>query len=60
MDENFEEITIPYEEVMKLMVDNGWSSYLISEYEGPKKEDPDVVPEQLRRQHIMMKRVLGY
>jgi sugar phosphate isomerase/epimerase len=60
MDENFEEITIPYKEVLNVLVDHGWSSYVVSEYEGPHKEDPDFVPEQLRRQHIMMKRILGY
>lgn len=60
MDENFEEVTIPYADVLKVLVDHGWSSYIVSEYEGPHKEDPDFVPDQLRRQHIMMKRILGY
>ena len=60
MDENFEEVTIPYEQILKILVDNGWSSYIVSEYEGPHKENPEFVPDQLRRQHIMMKRILGY
>lgn len=60
MDENFEETTIPYAEVLNTLVDNGWGSYIVSEYEGPKKEDPEFVPDQLRRQHILMKRILGY
>jgi sugar phosphate isomerase/epimerase len=60
MDENFEEITIPYNEVLNVLIDHGWSSYLVSEYEGPRKDEPDFVADQLRRHHIMMKRILGY
>lgn len=60
VNEDFEEVTIPYGEVLKILVDNGWSGNLVSEYEGPRKDDFDFVAEQLRRQHIMMKRILGY
>lgn len=60
MDENFEELTIPYGEVVRILVDNGWGGCLISEYEGPRKDEPDFVYDQLRRHHIMMKRILGY
>ena len=34
VDENFEETTIPYREVIDLMLENGWSGHLLSEYEG--------------------------
>ena len=68
MDENFEETTIPYREVIGLMVDNGWSGNLVSEYEGPLAfgavNDPagamDGIPDQIRRHHIMLRNILGY
>jgi sugar phosphate isomerase/epimerase len=60
MDPNFEERTIPYKQIIQLMVDQGWNGNLISEYEGPMRDDPGYLGDQLRRQHIMMKRILGY
>ena len=60
VDENFEEKTIPYEEVLNIMVSNGWSGFLLSEYEGPQRDDFYFLSDQLRRQHIMMSRILGY
>ena len=60
IDENFEEKTIPYEEVLDIMVNNGWSGFLLSEYEGPQRDDFNFLSDQLRRQHIMMSRILGY
>ena len=71
MNENFEETTIPYAEVIKLMVDNGWSGDLLSEYEGPARygSEKDAkrfgnalieVPDQVRRHQIMMRNILGY
>ena len=68
MDENFEENTIPYPEIISLMVDNGWSGYLLSEYEGPYAfnaiRDPAAalkeIPDQVRRHHIMLHNLLGY
>ncbi len=71
MDENFEETTIPYREIIKLMIDNGWSGNLVSEYEGPvrftaEKSYQDFgfamveIPDQVRRHQIMMRNLLGY
>lgn len=60
VDENFEERTIPYAKVLQLMVDNGWSGNLVSEYEGPGREDAAFLGDQLRRHHILMSRILGY
>jgi len=60
MTEDFKETTTPYEEVLQVLVDNGYDGYLISEYEGLRKEEPEFVFDQLRRQHVMMKRILGY
>lgn len=60
MDENFEETTIPYREIIQTLKDNHWDGYMLSEYEGPHKDEPGFVSDQLRRQHIMMKRILGF
>lgn len=59
MDENFQEKTIPYEEVIKILETHHWDGYMLSEYEGVDKDKPSFVSDQLRRQHIMMKRILG-
>lgn len=59
MAENFVETTTPYDQILGLLVKNGWDGYLLSEYEGPHKDVPGYSSEQLRRQHIMMKRLLG-
>ncbi len=69
--EDFEETTIPYRDVIRLMVDNGWSGHLLSEYEGPYRfnaeQSPenfgramDGIPDQVRRHQIMMRNILGY
>ncbi len=60
LDENFEERTIPYKEVLDIMVKHGWSGNLISEYEGARRDEPEFLGDQLRRHHIMMRRILGY
>ena len=71
MDDNFEETTIPYREVIKLMIDNGWSGNLLSEYEGPYAfgaansiegfaKATVGIPDQVRRHQIMLRNILGY
>ena len=43
-----------------MMMDHGWNGYLLSEYEGADKyQDGYEVTQMLRKQHIMMKRILG-
>ncbi len=59
MSEDFEETTIPYREVIKVMQDHGWSGYLLSEYEGPHKENYNHCMTQVKRHHIMLKNILG-
>lgn len=60
MSDDFEETTIPYPEIIKILQDYGWDGYLLSEYEGADKyEDGYEVGQTLRKQHIMMKRLLG-
>ena len=60
MDDNFNELTIPYPEILKILVEQGWEGYLLSEYEGENKDVPGFVSQELRKQHVMMKRILGY
>ena len=59
MSENFTEETIPYEEIIRVLSENGYDGYMLSEYEGADKDKPGFVSDQLRRQHIMMRRILG-
>ena len=60
MSDDFEETTIPYPEIVKVLQDYGWDGYLLSEYEGADKyEDGYEVGQTLRKQHIMLKRLLG-
>ena len=71
VNENFEEETIPYPEVIQYMIDNGWSGDLLSECECPirfhAEESPEKfaqamveIPEQVRRHQIMLRNILGY
>lgn len=60
MSDDFEETTIPYKEIVNILVDHQWDGYLLSEYEGADKYDPGYeVGQTLRKQHIMLKRYLG-
>lgn len=60
MSDDFEELTIPYPEVLEILKNHEWNGYLISEYEGINKDVPGYVSGELKKQHIMMKRILGY
>ena len=60
INDDFEETTIPYEEVLGIMLDHGWDGFLVSEYEGPGRDNFEFLSDQLRRHHIMMSRILGY
>ena len=59
MNEDFEETTIPYREVIEIMKKYEWDGYLLSEYEGPKKTDINHCFTQVHRHHVMLKRLLG-
>ena len=58
MSETFEEETIPYEAIIRVLREHGFNGYMLSEYEGANKQKQGFVSEQLRRQHIMMQRIL--
>ncbi len=59
MSEEFQEVVIPYEEIINTLVKHQWNGYLLSEYEGPNAKVPGYTSDQIRRQHVMMKRLLG-
>jgi sugar phosphate isomerase/epimerase len=60
MSDDFRETTIPYPEIIKIMTENGYDGYLLSEYEGADKYDEGYeVGQTLRKQHIMLKNLLG-
>ena len=60
MSDDFEETTIPYPEIVKILQEYNWNGYMLSEYEGADKyEDGYEVGQTLRKQHIMLKRLLG-
>lgn len=59
MSDDFEETTIPYKKVLDILVEKEWDGYLLSEYEGGDKYEPDYeVTLMLRKHHIMMKNIL--
>lgn len=60
MSDDFEETTIPYPEIVKILKEHHWNGYLLSEYEGADKYDDGYeVGQTLRKQHIMLKRLIG-
>jgi hypothetical protein len=58
MTDDLVESTHPYPEICKILLDHRWGGYLLSEYEGPKNELGHA-SDQLRRQHVMLRRLLG-
>lgn len=56
------EYSIPYDEIIPVLIEGGYSGYLSSEYEGNRHIE-DAFPvdsiEQVRRQHAMFARLLG-
>lgn len=60
MNDDFEETTIPYKEIIEIMKAHNWDGYLLSEYEGHDKYDPGYeVGQTLRKHHILLKNYLG-
>jgi hypothetical protein len=60
--DNYTEYSIPYEEIIPILIKGGYNGYLSSEYEG-NRHIQDVYEvdsvEQVRRQQVMFKRLLG-
>ena len=60
MSDDFQETTIPYPEIIRILREHGWDGYLLSEYEGADKYDAGYeVGQTLRKQHIMLKNLLA-
>lgn len=60
MSDDFKETEIPYERILQILKEHNWNGYLLSEYEGADKYDDGYeVGQTLRKQHIMMKNILG-
>lgn len=65
MTENYEEATIDYKRVFDVIESTGWDGYVSSEFEGQRTYHGQECPyeedeiEQVRRHHVMMKRLLG-
>ncbi len=53
-----EDQTIPYPQIVKILVDRQWDGYLISDYEGADKPNGGAWS-AVRRQHVLLKRLLG-
>jgi sugar phosphate isomerase/epimerase len=62
MQEDYTEYSIPFDEIVKVLIEGKYEGYLSSEYEGgmhiQDKFEVDGV-EQVRRQQVMLKRLLG-
>jgi hypothetical protein len=62
MTDEYTEYSIPYDEIIPVLVLGGYDGYLSSEYEG-NRHIQDAYPvdsvEQVRRQHVMFQRLLG-
>ena len=62
MTEDLHEYSIPYEEVVPVLIEGGYSGYLSSEFEGQRYTQDTLETdscEQIRRQHAMLRRLLG-
>lgn len=59
--DEFNDTQITYDTVVPVLMQNGYDGYICSEYEGQRSmqiADVDEV-DQVRRQHVMLKRILG-
>jgi sugar phosphate isomerase/epimerase len=60
--EDYKDLNIPYDEIMPLLLQSGYTGYISSEYEGQRYVDDAFHPEsveQVRRQQVMLRRLLG-
>jgi hypothetical protein len=59
---DYTEYSIPYEEIIPILIEGGYNGYIDSEYEGNRwiqdAFEVDSV-EQVRRHQVMLKRLLG-
>jgi sugar phosphate isomerase/epimerase len=58
MNDNCEETSIPYPDIVKTLVEHKWSGYLLSEYEGADRNRGGAF-QAIRKHHVMLRRLLG-
>ncbi len=58
MNDDPDSTTIPYAEIIKILVDHNWNNYLLAEYEGADKRTGGAFT-AVRKHQIMLKRLLG-
>lgn len=59
MSDDCQDLDIPYADVIDVLQKGGYEGFLNSEYEGPNRDDRVYTSDQLRKQHVMLKRLLG-
>lgn len=58
MNDNCEETSIPYPDIVKMLVEHRWNGYLLSEYEGADRNRGGAF-QAVRKHHVMLRRLLG-
>ena len=62
MTEDYVEYGVPYDQIVKVLIEGGYDGYMASEWEGQRTTQDAFETdscEQVRRQHVMLKRLLG-
>jgi hypothetical protein len=59
MNDDCEETSIPYPEIVRMLIDQKWNGYLLSEYEGADRNTSGAAFTAVRKQHVMLRRLLG-
>jgi sugar phosphate isomerase/epimerase len=58
MNDNCEETSVPYPDIVRLLVEHKWNGYLLSEYEGEDRNRGGAFT-AIRKHHVMLRRLLG-
>jgi sugar phosphate isomerase/epimerase len=58
VNEECEDLTIPYPDIMKTLKENKWDGYMMSEYEGRDRPNGGAFA-AVRRQHVLLRKLLG-
>lgn len=56
--EGCEDLTTPYPDIIKIMVEHNWDGYILSEYEGRDRPTGGAFA-AIRRQHVLLRKLLG-
>ena len=59
MNDACEETSIPYPDIVRTLVEHKWDGYMLSEYEGTDRGVGSGTSNAVRKQHVMLKRLLG-